>query len=120
LLVGGSSGTAGQVITSAGNGANSPAVWADPAAAGPVVKAGRVTTGTINGGSTGTPIVTWASPFADANYSVTCTVQEGQTIPSLIVEHIITPVIAANVTVLVRNGGVGAATGTLHCIAVHD
>jgi len=80
----------------------------------------RVTTGSIAGGSTGLVTVTWTTAFADANYTVTANVVDSTTSSlSLSVVHI-ESISASTVTVRVLNNAIGALTGTLQCIAVHD
>lgn len=80
----------------------------------------RVTTGSIAGGSTGLITITWTTAFADANYTVTADVIDSTTSSlSLSVVHI-ESVSASAVTVRVLNNAVGALTGTLNVIAIHD
>ncbi|HDZ38406.1 MAG TPA: hypothetical protein ENH62_09000 [Marinobacter sp.] len=84
-------------------------------------KHSRITTGSIGSSSSAAVTVTWGTAFADANYTVNCSVQQGDTdTATLQVDHIET-VTTASVVVRVENEDAGAAkTGTLHCQAVHD
>jgi hypothetical protein len=83
-------------------------------------KHSRVTTGSVAGGSTALVTVTWGTAFADANYSVTASVLDAtSTSLSLSVVHV-ESITASAVTVRVINNSVGALTGTVHVIAVHD
>lgn len=80
----------------------------------------RVTTGSIGAGSTALVTVTWTTPFADANYTVSASVVDSTTTSlSLSVVHV-ESVTANDVTVRILNNAVGSLTGTLHVIAVHD
>lgn len=84
------------------------------------VKHARVTTGSISGGSTSLVTVTWATAFADANYTVQAQVQDStSTSLSLSVVHI-ESISASAVTVRVLNNAVTSLTGTLHVTAIHD
>lgn len=80
----------------------------------------RVTTGSITAGTSAVVTLTWTSPFADANYTVTCSVEDSTAATaSLVVVHIEAK--AANtVQVRISNTSAGSLTGTLNCIAVHD
>lgn len=121
IYASGQAGTAGQVLTSAGTGA--PPTWTTPAAASvPVIKHGRAT---LSGMAINTSVdltVTWSTPFADANYTVTCTTANNT--PSALaayVDHVL-PQTAASVIATVRNSsGAALATPTVvNCIAIHD
>lgn len=80
----------------------------------------RQTTGSISGLSSGLVTVTWANAFADANYTVCASVEDSTTnTASLSVYHIET-ISASAVAIRVQNEAVGAKTGTLHVIAIHD
>ncbi len=83
-------------------------------------KHARVTTGSVSAGSTALVTITWSTAFADANYTVTADVLEATTSSlSMSVVHI-ESVSASAVTVRVINNAVGALTGTVQCIAIHD
>jgi hypothetical protein len=83
-------------------------------------KHARITTGSVAGGSTVLVTITWSTAFADSNYTVTAQVEEATTSSlSMSVVHIESKTAAA-VTVRVLNNSVGALTGTVHAIAIHD
>jgi hypothetical protein len=83
-------------------------------------KHSRVTTGSVAAGSTVLVTVTWSTAFADANYTVMASVLDSTTTSlSLSVVHV-ESITASAVTVRVLNNALGALTGTLHVIAVHD
>lgn len=89
-------------------------------AASNIIKTKRVTTGSISGAGTGLITVTWDTAFADANYTVTIDVVDSTTTSlSLSVVHIESQTASA-ITVRVLNNAVGALTGTIHAIAIHD
>lgn len=80
----------------------------------------RVTTGSVNATSVAAVNVTWPTAFADASYTVTCSVVESTSaLLSLSVVHI-NSVSGATAVVLVSNPTAGALTGTLNCVGVHD
>ncbi len=84
------------------------------------IKHKRVTTGSVAGGATALVTVTWTTPFGDANYSVVASVVDSTAaVASLSVVHVET-VTAAAVQVRVTNAAVGAITGTIDVIALHD
>jgi hypothetical protein len=84
------------------------------------VKSSRVTTGLIGAGSTALVTLTWGTSFADANYTVSASVEDSTaTSLSLSVVHVETKTASA-VTVRVINNAVGSLTGTLNVIAIHD
>lgn len=83
-------------------------------------KHARVTTGSIAAGSTALVTVTWSTAFADTSYTVQASVLDSTTTSlSLSVVHI-ESIAAGSITVRVINNSVGALTGTLHCVAIHD
>ena len=79
----------------------------------------RVTTGALLALATATVTVTWAPAFADANYTVTVGVLEGQADDTIQVKKIVSRTAGA-ITVLVMNNGAQTRTGTVHAIAIHD
>lgn len=80
----------------------------------------RVTTGSVGAGSTALVTITWVTAFADANYTCVAQVLEATTSSlSMSVVHI-ESITASAVTVRVLNNALGALTGTLNLIAVHD
>lgn len=80
----------------------------------------RVSTGSVNAGSTALVTVTWATAFADANYTAQASVVDATTTSlSLSVVHI-EAVSASAITVRVLNNALGALTGTVHATAIHD
>jgi len=84
-------------------------------------KHGRVSTGSVGAGASAAVTLTWTTTFADANYSVTCSLQDATASTSTIRLHHIESVAAASVVVrVVNDDGAVAHTGTLHCTAVHD
>jgi hypothetical protein len=87
---------------------------------GGAIKHARVTTGSVGAGSTALITITWATAFADANYTVNASVLEATTSSlSISVVHIESQTSSA-VTVRVINNAVGSLTGTVHAIAMHD
>lgn len=84
-----------------------------------LVKAARVTTGSVAGLSLATVTVTWGSAFADANYTPVVSMLEDAAGTGLIIRRIRTVTDAA-ITVLVENTNAMARTGTLQALAVHD
>jgi hypothetical protein len=91
------------------------------AADGDGLKHGRITTGSIASSTSSAVALTWATAFADANYTASCDVVEGDAdTATLQIDHI-RVVDATALTVIVENeDAVSAKTGTLHCIALHD
>lgn len=87
---------------------------------GSALKHQRVTTGSITAGASSVVTLTWTSAFADANYTVTCSVVDTTTAAaSLRVVHV-ESVVAASTGVRIENTSAGSITGTLDCIAMHD
>ncbi|MFQ5778411.1 MAG: hypothetical protein ACE5IP_10435 [Terriglobia bacterium] len=85
------------------------------------LKHGRVTTGAIAAGSSAAVTATWTTAFADANYTVNCTVVEATAgAGSLRLHHLESVTAAAVVARVVNDDTVNPLTGTLHCIAMHD
>ena len=94
---------------------------------GPVTKSQRVHVGVI---ASATPsavtTLTWASPFADNNYTVTASVEIAETPPNGAATEIITvgsmqkSAAGAGVTFVVCNASSGAHDVTVDFIAVHD
>lgn len=83
-------------------------------------KHARLTTGSINATSSAIVTNSWTTAFADANYTLTTSVQDATTaLLSLRVVHI-EALTATGVAVRVENSSAGALTGTLHLIAIHD
>lgn len=90
------------------------------AANGSGLKHARLTTGSILAGTDALVTHTWATTFADANYTVSASVVDATTAAaSLRVVHIET-ISATQVAVRVENTSAGNLTGTLHLIAIHD
>lgn len=82
------------------------------------VSHGRVTTGSIAGGGSGSITVTFAPVMADTNYTVAVTVENAANDLRVLV---VTAKTASSVTVAVSNSdAINAATGTVHVLAVHD
>lgn len=72
-------------------------------------------TGTLAASATETLTLNWATPFADANYSVACTVLPNQTGILLAVDSI-GSVTAASVTLTIKNlDGSNSWSGTISC-----
>lgn len=93
-------------------------VEALPASA-PVMKAARMSTGSVAPGIA-TVTITWPEAFADANYTVSASIVDATvSFSSLTVIHVLSAT-ASQVSVLVRNQNVGNLTGIVHVIAVHD
>lgn len=83
------------------------------------IRTKRVTTGSVAGAGEATVAVTWDSPFADTDYTATVSVVDSSTI-GVQVERILTQTASA-LTVRVHNeDAIGAHTGTLHAVAIHD
>lgn len=86
----------------------------------PLIKHGRVTTGSIGAGSTALVTLTWPAAFADANYTAQASVIDATTSSlSLSVAHIET-VTASAVAVRILNNAIGSLTGELQVTAIHD
>lgn len=84
------------------------------------VRTKRISTGSIAGGAHAAVTLTWDSPFADANYTVTVSVvQSDADTETLRVDHI-QSVSATAVVVRIFNNDASARTGTLHAVAIHD
>lgn len=80
----------------------------------------RVSTGSIPSGGSAVVTVTWATAFADANYTAVASVlNTTAAVLSLAVVHIESQ-IAASISVRVQNTSGGALTGTVEAIAFHD
>ncbi len=90
----------------------------DPDAGG--MKHGRVSTGSIAGVSDAAVTLTWTTPFADTNYTVTCSVQEADADTLTLRFDHIEAVNTGSVVVWIVNTDASAKTGTVHCIAMHD
>lgn len=102
----------------AANGTITAAKGFAPDAGG--LKHARITTGSVAAGSTTLVTCTWSTAFADANYTVTTSVIDSTTSSlSLSIVHV-ESVTASAVTVRVLNNAIGALTGTLQVIAIHD
>lgn len=81
----------------------------------------RVTTGSIGGGGTAAVTITWATPFSNANYTVSAAVVEATaTTLTLRVHHVESVTAAAVVVRIINDDAVNAKTGTLHVIATQD
>lgn len=81
----------------------------------------RISTGSVGAGTSSNVVLTWTTPFADANYTVQAAVVEPSTGATTLTIAQIVSVTAAAVTVRVRNIDGGAAhTGTLHVVGIHD
>ncbi len=123
-LVGASSGYVSLLVPAAAgtpvvtfNDVTGNALVAD--AVGPV-KTKRITTGSISATTYADVDVTWTAAFADANYTVNCSVVESTSAAQgLDIDHI-QQALAAKVTVTVHNPTGGSLTGTLNCTATHD
>jgi hypothetical protein len=72
----------------------------------------------IAAGTTALLTLTWSTPFADANYTVTASVISNAS-PALTVTHI-QSISATNVLVRVRNDAASTIGGTLHVIALRQ
>lgn len=80
----------------------------------------RITTGSIGAGVSALVTHTWATTFADANYTVAAgLIDSTAATASLRIVHI-EAVTATQVKVRVENTSAGALTGTLNLIALHD
>jgi hypothetical protein len=88
---------------------------------GSALKHGRVSTGSC--AATGCSVtLTWATAFADANYTVSCGLEDATAqseTAGLRLGHI-TSKKAASVTMTLDNLSGAGVTGTLECIATHD
>lgn len=76
----------------------------------------RVTTGSLGASTSALITHTWATPFPNANYTVTASVVGSTGLQVLGVET----VSATQVAIRVSNTSAGALTGTLNIIAIHD
>lgn len=120
FFVNGSAGTAGQVLTSSGTTA--APTWTTPAASGgPIIKHVRTTqTAGLVANNYGTIPVTWPTPFADANYTATCTADMPGSGAGVIVTNIQSKTAAGMVISIHNESNVTAGAGLLDCIAIHD
>lgn len=83
-------------------------------------KHGRISTGSIAGGSSALVYVPWTTAFADASYSVSAQVEDSTaTSLSLSVVHVEAKT-SGSCGVRIINNAVTAITGTLNVIAIHD
>lgn len=83
------------------------------------IKAQRATA-TVVAGTSSLVTLTWDTPFSDANYTVTCSVQDSTpSAVSTVVIHLET-ITASDVQIRVNNTSAGSLTVTLHVIAIHD
>jgi len=91
------------------------------AQSGAGVRHKRVSTGSITLGVNVPITLTWDAAFADTNYTVGCSIEDGATgLASLEVHHLESKT-ASGVVVRVNNLDLTTArTGTLHCWAFHD
>jgi hypothetical protein len=65
--------------------------------------------------------ITWATPFADAQYTATCSVVDSAAANGALRVHHLISVTATGVTVrLVNDDVANAHAGSVHCIAMHD
>lgn len=84
------------------------------------IKHARVTTGSIAAGASALVTLTWATAFANGNYTVNASVVDATAATaSLSVVHI-ESITASAITVRVVNNSAGSLTGTVHAIAMHD
>lgn len=82
----------------------------------------RITTGSIGATTRAEVVLTWGTTFADANYSVACSVEDSTTAAGtqgLTGERVRTHS-ASQVGYVINNPTAGGVTGTLDCWAVHD
>lgn len=78
----------------------------------------RVSTGALAAATTSDVTVTWATPFADTNYTVVATVEDSTA--SLDVRRIKSKTTTAAVVSVRNSDAINARTGTLHVVAVAD
>lgn len=98
----------------------SPTITSGIAANGSGYKHQSITTGSISTITYSDVTLTWATTFADANYTPICSVLDSTSAAvGLSVNHI-QAINAATLVVTVYNGSVGSLTGTLECVAVHN
>ena len=84
-------------------------------------KHGRTTTGAITTGASAAITVTWATAFADANYTAFCSVIEADTdVATIQIDHIESKSASAIVVRVENEDGAATRTGELQCVAVHD
>lgn len=82
----------------------------------------RISTGSIAATTRTEVLLTWANTFSDANYTVTCNVEDSTTAAGtqgLTFERLRTKS-ATQVGLVIHNPTAGALTGTIDCIAHHD
>lgn len=84
------------------------------------LKHGRAATGSVPATSSALVTLTWAAAFADASYTATCSVADSTAAAAALRVVHLESVTAAAVAVRVENTSIGALSGTLHCIAMHD
>ena len=84
------------------------------------MKHARVTTGSVASAAAPLITITWATPFADDQYTVVASVLDSTSSSlALRVAHVET-ITASAVTVRLKNDAAVALTGTVHVIAIHD
>lgn len=87
----------------------------------PIQRHRRVTTGAIAGGASAEVTVTWATAFADANYTVVTSMLEATTgTNSLRIRHIVSKTAAAIVVRVTNDDAINAKTGEIQASAFHD
>lgn len=82
----------------------------------------RISTGSIGATTRAEVVMTWATTFGDASYTVNCSVEDSTTAAAtqgLTLERIRTKS-ATQVGAVINNPTAGGITGTLDCIADHD
>ncbi|HWY69561.1 MAG TPA: hypothetical protein VNX88_12905 [Terriglobales bacterium] len=82
----------------------------------------RISTGSIGATTRTEVLLSWTTTFADANYTVSCAVEDSTTAAAtqgLTYERIRTHS-ASQVGAVINNPTAGAITGTLDCTAAHD
>lgn len=94
-----------------------------PGPAGPAIRTARAPIPALAANSITDVTVTWATPFVDADYTVSATVADGVT--SLVngsITRQIRSQTAGGCVIRVSNGAASQAAGiaTLHVVAVHD
>lgn len=84
------------------------------------LKVRRATTGSVAGSGQAEITVAWETPFADTNYSVIATVEEGTAATDTLKVLKVASKTPEGVVIRVQNVNATARTGTLHVLGLPD
>lgn len=85
------------------------------------MRSGRASTGSVGiSGASNLVTITWVTPFDDTSYTTSVTMQSADTSAlGLTIVHVESQTASA-IQVRVTNNTLGALTGTIHAMAIHD